>query len=209
MNAWELALLDVLANHLRFLAVPQLARASFAGQRPGKRTARRAQRLADFGWLRVTEVFARPVRPMAQPLCQWRHAEPAPDFTHLSRRLHRRASFPARLTVVISATAKTCQLLGVSRSSTLRIKLTQTTHDLQVAELFLHYATWESDPGVHWVSDDALPATWPVPQRPDALLVDDAGQFVRAIEYGGDYSQERLADLHYGLASIPLPYEIW
>ena len=49
----------------------------------------------------------------------------------------------------------------------------------------------------------------PVPQRPDALLMDANGQIVRAIEYGGDYSHLRLAELHYGLASIPLAYEIW
>ena len=63
--------------------------------------------------------------------------------------------------------------------------------------------------GVHWVSEDVLPETWPIRQRPDALLVDDAGQYVRAVEYGGDYPEERLIDLHLGLSSIPLSYEIW
>jgi hypothetical protein len=126
-----------------------------------------------------------------------------------SRRLHRRASFSAVRTVVVSATAKTCTLFGERRSAPISIKLTQTTHDLHVAELFLHYAAHGLEPGLRWVSEDVLPETWPLRQRPDALLIDDSGQWVRAVEYGGDYPPERLADLHDSLASIPLPYEVW
>lgn len=210
MSPWEHKVLDVLANHVRFLAVAQLARASFAGQCvSGRRAAQVALALADLGWLRLTRVFARPLQSLRQPLCHWRHAEPGPDFAVLSRRLHQRASLPAALTAIVSATAKTCTLFGARRSSAARIKLTQTTHDSQVAEVFLHYASRGLAPGLHWVSEDALPDTWPIRQRPDALLVDDDAQYVRAVEYGGDYSQERLIELHLGLSSIPLPYEIW
>ena len=210
MNPWEHELLDVLANHVRFLAVAQLARASFSGQRlSGRRAAHTALTLADSGWLRLAKVFARPLQSLSQPLCQWRHAEPVPDFAVLSRRLHRRASLSAALTTIVTATAKTCTLFGATRSSAACIKLTQTTHDLQVAEVFLRYVARGFPRGVHWVGEDVLPETWPIRQRPDALLVDDAGQYVRAVEYGGDYSEERLIDLHLGLSSIPLTYEIW
>lgn len=210
MNPWEHKLLDVLANHVRFLAVGQLARASFAGQRlSGRRAAHAALTLADSGWLRLAKVLARPLQHLHQPLCQWRHTEPVPDFVVLSRRLHQRASLSAALTTIASATAKTCMLFGATRSSAARVKLTQTTHDLQVAEVFLRYVARGFAPGMHWVGEDNLPDTWPIRQRPDALLVDDAGQYVRAVEYGGDYSEERLIDLHRGLSTIPLSYEIW
>jgi hypothetical protein len=210
MSPWEHALLDVLANHVRFLAVAQLARASFAGQRlSGRSAAQVALALADTGWLRLIKVLARPVQPLSQPLCQWRHAEPMPDFDVLSRRLHQRAKLSAALTAIVSATAKTSAMFGESRSSAARIKLTQTTHDLQVAEVFLHYVARGFAPGLQWVGEDELPDTWPIRQRPDALLVDDAGHYIRAVEYGGDYSQERLIDLHTGLSSIPLTYEVW
>jgi hypothetical protein len=210
MNPWEQKLLDVLANHVRFLAVAQLARASFAGQRlSGRRAVQAALTLVDSGWLRLARVFARPIQSLSEPLCQWRHMEPVPDFAVLSRRLHQRASLSAALTTIMSATAKTCTLFGATRSSAARIKLTQTTHDLQVAEVFLHYVARGFPWGVHWAGEDVLPETWPIRQRPDALLVDDAGQYVRAVEYGGDYSEERLIDLHLGLSSLPLSYEIW
>lgn len=210
MNGWECGLLDAVANHVRFLTVSQLARALFGSQLLSPRQAAKAAReLTNSGWLRMSEVLARPVRPLAGPLCRWRHAAPLPDFLTLSRRLHQRASCPAALTVVVSATAKTCTLYGTMRSVPPSLKLTQTTHDLHVAELFLHYVAGGLKSGQRWVGEDALPETWPLRQRPDALLIDGAGELVRAVEYGGDYSPDRLADLHDGLASIPLPYEIW
>lgn len=210
MNRCQLELLDILAKHVRFLALGQIARAWFTGQRhAGRQAVKLVKQLASSDWLRVTDVFARPVFPLSGPLWQWRHAEAPPDFLGLSRRLHQRASLPAALTTIVSATAKTRALLAAGASPTTRIKLTQTTHDLQVAEVFLHYINGTQASGLQWVSEDTLPGPWPVPQRPDALLMDSTGQTVRAIEYGGDYSHLRLAELHYGLASIPLAYEIW
>jgi hypothetical protein len=210
MKRWELVLLELLANHVRLLAVAQLARASLAGQRYTRRHATSlAQQLADSGWLRMSEIFARPISPLHRPLCQWRHSEPMPDLLRLSRRLHQRASFSAARTVVVSAARKTYALFGTSQRTASPIKLTQATHDLHVTEVYLHYAQRGFEPGLRWVSEDRLPETWRLRQRPDALLIDHAGEFVRAVEYGGDYSWGRLAELHHGLASIPLPYEIW
>lgn len=210
MNRRKRSLLSVLANQLRFVALPQIARFWFAGQRHAtRRAARMAAELADSGWVRVTDVLARPVWPLFGPVFSWQHAQPAPDFTALSRRLHQRALHPAALTTVVSATPKTRALLGPERYSARRIKLTQTTHDLYVAELFFRHVRQGLPGGTHWVSEDALPLTWPLPQRPDALLVGDDDSYVRALEYGGDYAPERLMELHDGLASMPLAYEIW
>ena len=39
-----------------------------------------------------------------------------------------------------------------------------------------------------WIGEDNLPFSWPVQQRPDAVLRSVAGSTYRAIEYGGDYS---------------------
>ncbi len=210
MERSERELLDILANHVRLLALTQIARMWFAGRRKADRHAENlSERLASAGWLRVSEILARPIRRLSAPLCEWQHAEPAPDFWELSRRLHQRASSPAALTTVVRATAKTCALFGIRRSSPAPVKLTQATHDLHVGEVFLTFARRGLPPGVSWVGEDVLPLTWPIQQRPDAVLVNSTGELVGAIEYGGDYPQQRLADLHHGLASIPLPYEIW
>jgi len=82
------------------------------------------------------------------------------------------------------------------------------THDLNVAELFLHYRR-EGLPNHRWTSEDRLPRDWPIPERPDAVVRDDAGEIIRAVEYGGDYPASRLAELHAGLSRIGLSYEVW
>jgi hypothetical protein len=210
MNQRQFELLDLVARHVRFLALVQVARKWFAGQRHARRQAAdMVRQLASSGWLLVTDVFARPICPLSRPICEWRHAELMPEFVSLSRQLHQRASLPAALTTVVSASDKTRALLAGGTSTSTRIKLTQTTHDLQLAEVCLHYVKVEQTSGLYWVSEDALPETWPLRERPDALLVDGDGRFVLAVEYGGDYSYQRLAELHHGLASIPLAYEIW
>jgi hypothetical protein len=82
------------------------------------------------------------------------------------------------------------------------------THDLSVSELYLHYRK-RGLPGRCWTSEARLGRDWPIKERPDAVLRDEAGAIVRALEYGGDYTARRLAELHSGLSSIGLPYEIW
>ena len=89
-----------------------------------------------------------------------------------------------------------------------QIKLTQMTHDLHVGEVLLSYRRRGYDLR-RWVGEDYFPTTWPLRERPDALLIDERGQFSRVIEYGGDYSADRLLKLHRAVARIDLAYEIW
>ncbi len=209
MSSWERDLLEVLADQLRIVSPAQIARAWFARQATAQRSATRlVRRFSDNGWLRIRRVLARPVSPLLSPLLSWRHARPTPDFANLSRQLHRRSRCAAELTIVVEATTKTRALFGTSGFRP-RLKLTQTSHDLHVAEIFFRYRESECDVRRYWVGEDRLPVTWSIRQRPDAILVDDAGDFHRAVDYGGDYSVERLSALHDGLASLPLPYEIW
>ncbi len=209
MNASERDLLEVLADQLRIVTPEQIARAWFAQQVNAMRsTTRLVRRLSENDWLRMRRVLARPVSRLLGPLLSWRHGQPTPDLASLSRRLHHRSRCAAHLAIVVEATTRTRALFGTSGFRP-RLKLTQTSHDLHVAEIFFRYRESRWDVRRFWVSEDRLPMTWPIRQRPDAILVDDAGDVHRALEYGGDYSVERLSALHDGLASIPLPYEIW
>lgn len=90
----------------------------------------------------------------------------------------------------------------------MRIKLTQMTHDLHVGEVLLSYRRRGYDLR-RWVGEDYFPATWPLRERPDALLIDERGRFSRVIEYGGDYSVDRLLKSHQAAARVDLAYEIW
>ena len=209
MNRAEREVLEMLSNQVHFLSLSQVARAWFGNNRSALRqAARMAKHLKQGGWIAVNQVLARPVSDLWTPLCCWQHGQPEPNFPRLIRILHRRAQASARLTLIIVATVRARALFGDGRDPR-RIKLTQTTHDLHVAEMLLRYREQGFDVRSSWLSEDRLPLAWPLRQRPDALLIDDEGHFLRAIEYGGDYPIEPLQELHFALASLPLAYEIW
>lgn len=203
---WDL--LECLVLHVRILAFDQVARAWFPHHRGALRQTRRhLERLQHHQFVQTREVLARPIVPLTGPLAQWQHTRPAPDFDAISRYLRRRARARAVSTPITIAAARARVLWGAQITEPC-IKLTQTTHDLHVAEVFLSYRRHGTAVG-QWVGEDRLPKSWPLRQRPDALLVDRAGYFLRAIEYGGDYSSDRLWALHRALAALPLAYEIW
>ena len=72
----------------------------------------------------------------------------------------------AAVTTVITATRKTHTLFGRGVVKC-RPKLTQMTHDLQVAEIFLAYRHRGFDLREHWVLEDHFPHTWPIRVQPD------------------------------------------
>jgi hypothetical protein len=110
--------------------------------------------------------------------------------------------------LVVTATRKSRQLYGVAGGAH-RPKLTQLSHELFVAEVFIRYRAIGLDVDRQWVGEDQFPKSWPVRSRPDALLRNGEGKITRAVEYGGAYKPRRLAALHGALKSIPLAYEIW
>ena len=60
-----------------------------------------------------------------------------------------------------------------------------------------------------WLIEDQLPSDWPLGVRPDAVLCDESGEIMRAVEYGGDYPVSRLTELHDEFSEFQLSYEIW
>lgn len=162
--------------------------------------------LADEGWLHVQQALSRPIQSFDSPLVAWRSGDGHPDFAGVARALHRRAMRDAKPVHVVFAATRASRLFGSGRAPS--VKLTQMTHDLSVAELYLHYLR-AGLRGDRWLSEDRLPRDWPLKERPDALVRNEAGDVTRALEYGGDYPAKRLTELHHGLASIPLAYEIW
>ena len=191
----------------QFCDLGQIASTWWTDTRWGRRRATVAMnRLANEGWVDVRKVLTRPIQSFASPLIQWRPGQGRPDFAAASRSLRRRAVADATSVTIVLAARRAVTLFGSGRAPV--VKLTQMTHDLNVAALYLHFRR-AGLPGGCWVSEDRLPRDWPLRERPDALLRDEAGALVRAVEYGGDYPSSRLAHLHAGLSSIGLGYEIW
>ena len=209
MNPWEEEILVALAWHLRVLSVEQIARTWWQGQATAKRRATDAIKARQKnGWLHVRELLSRPTSPLGGPLVSWTPNHRAPNFDKLSRLLHRRARTAARKIRVVTATRKTRELYGVAGPGH-RPKLTQLSHELFVAEIFIRYRANGLDVDRQWIGEDQFPKSWPVRSRPDVLLRNQDDKIVRAVEYGGAYTVHRLSKLHAALRSIPLAYEIW
>jgi len=209
MRPREKEILMVLTNCVRAMTLRQLSRTWWTDTPWGfSRTKAVVHEMARAGWLEVRDVLSRPVSPLEKPLITWAPSDDAPDLEDLSKDLHYRAMLRAETVSVVFSTKKSVSLFG--RGTLPPVKLTQMTHDLHVSEVFLAYRFRDLED--EWVGEDQLPHGWPIGQRPDAVLRRADGTIHRAIEYGGDYSPERLTALHIGLAGFfgtGLCYEIW
>ena len=206
MKQREEDILNVLANRIRLLSIKQVARVWWSDTPWGRSRARKLLcKLADGDLICIRDVLSRPVIELKAPLIVWMQGDGEPTFIELASELHKRAMSSAESMPVVFATPKSIALLGGGRLPS--IKLTQTTHDLHVSEVFLHYHG--RGRAAHWISEDRLPRDWPIRERPDAVLCNDQGEIVHGVEYGGDYLPERLQELHVGLSRAGLNYEIW
>ncbi len=206
MKFREEEIIRTVANAVRVMSLRQVAREWWTDTRWGRSRAKRTlNELAVEDLLHVQRVLSRPIEQLESPIFEWNVGDEIPGFAQLSAQLHRRAMKSAAMVTIVFATRRAVTLFGGSRVP--NIKLTQITHDLHVSEVFLHYR--RGGRTRQWVSEDQLPSAWPIRERPDAVLCDDDGQIVRALEYGGDYPAERLANLHDGLSWAGLSYELW
>jgi hypothetical protein len=189
------------------MTVAQIAGTWWTDTRWGRNRAGAAlNQLAADGWLHVQRALSRPVQLFVSPLVSWQPGDRRPDFDAAARSLHQRAMADAKPLKVVFAASRAVIFFGTGRAP--NVKLTQMTHDLNVSELYLHYRR-SGLPDHCWTSEDRLPRDWPLKVRPDALLRNEAGDVVRAVEYGGDYTVSRLAELHTGLSRVELAYEMW
>ena len=207
MRRHEEQILRALANDVRVLSLTQVARTWWSDTKWGRSRAKASMTELDArNWLQIHRSLARPIVELHKPLLSWSPSDASPGFEELSRTLHRRAVQAASMTSFIFASARTVAMFGLGRA--LSVKLTQMTHDLHVSEVYL----WHRKNGLsarNWLSEDRLPRDWPLRARPDAVLTSDDAKIQCGIEYGGDYPAKRLEELHEGLSSINLKYEIW
>lgn len=200
-------LLTVLTQCVRVMSVSQVARIWWNDTRWGHQRAKKYLRLRESqGLLHCKRVLARPVGSLKSPLIVWRENDDEPDWTAISKQLHRRTQLDPLLISIALASRLSFDVFSDWRMTP--VKLTQMTHDLQVSEVFLRYRK-HGLPIESWISEDRLPASFPAKVKPDALLVDSEGTWQRAVEYGGDYSVSRLLALRTCAANCKITFELW
>lgn len=205
-------LMRVLTRQVRVLSFDQVTRicASFPDKHRSATTL--VQRLLGDGLLATASIAAAYPRVEARILL-WRRGRPAPPHERTRWRLQKRWDevLPEILTVYWATEKGERDHGGVAG---LLNHAGQLEHDLGVAEvLTLAYERrrrWAYD----WIGEDLLKREHPhLAKRlcaiPDAVTLDRDEEVFKAIEFGGQYSVDRLARLHEAFSRRNIRYEIW
>jgi hypothetical protein len=200
-------ILVALTQKVRILGLRQVADHWYGSDRANAR--RRLRILVAAGMLTRATVLARPLPVLLTPLATWMPGEPIPDAGVISNRLKSRwRKRPVRRCRVVLATPRAAQLLGSNATGVLTRSL-QSSHDLGVAAVWLHFDRTDPDRAAAWRGEDVMAHTRRGEKCPDAFLVDARGEVQSVIEFGGDYGPERVRAFQLDCEDRRLPYEIW
>lgn len=199
-------LLTGLALKVRLISLRQLACHFWRGEIANAR--RRARQLIDAGFLASVTVLARPLPIIREPVITWKPGDREPYFGAEAHRLQQRwKNRPARPCSAYVATERCARLFGGKGRGEVK-HLTQATHDLGVAEVWLVLRETQPALAEQWRSEDVLAHTRRGEKCPDAFLV-QGEQTIAVVEFGGAYHSDRLQDFHHDCASRNLPYYLF
>ena len=203
LSARDQLLLRALSLQVRLFSQRQLAEAFWNGDIAN--TRRRLRRLDQVGLIERKRTLTRPLPEMLAPVTQWQPGEPEPDAGATAFQLQRRWRFQSlRSTVIVVPTQRTIDHFGGRANASITAQL---SHDLGVAAIWLWFQVHQPNQAQCWRGENWLDDTGSA--KPDAVLLDEQEQPTQWIEFGGDYSAERIAALHDAAAQQRLPYQIW
>lgn len=203
----EQEILTALALKVRLFSQRQIADHWFAGDMPNAR--RRLSRLAQQGLVTRQLLPVQTIPPLTVPLVAWTPTQADPDFGSVAHRCQSRWRGRAlRPSVVWLATDKALALHGGPRRRSLPNPL-QTSHDLGVAQVWLHLHHAAPAWAEAWRGEDLLAHTRDGEKCPDAFVVNATEQVVLVIEFGGRYDAARIEAFHGDCAQRELPYQLW
>jgi hypothetical protein len=200
-------LLYALVQKFRLVSLRQSAQHWWNGDISNAR--RRLRILSQAGLIHRLETQARPIPELHQPTVVWRPGDPAPNFDSASYIFQNRwRSSPIRNCTVFIATEQFSRQLGGRHRGELKHPM-QATHDLGVAQIWLHLHRHEPELANAWRSEDLLAHTRRGEKCPDAFIVDQSEKVIAVVEFGGAYHAERIREFHHDCSIRSLPYQIW
>lgn len=211
LTARDDEILDTLTLRVRILSLDQIRRTWWPGSVHGRQTAlRRITQLEDEGLVHIFQLVAHPELTLCAPLLAWTPKRPDPDFHKVAYRASARWSQPPVQHTAVIATRQAGSHYGGWGGRYPR--LTERTHDLHVAALYLQKCSEDPDTRKYWKSEEKLREERAGKKNsgrhhlPDAIITRPRRT---VIEFGGAYKVEKLSSFHGYCKDIGLPYEIW
>lgn len=202
----------VLTRQVRAITLDQATRTIASNGLPKASVKPLMADLMDMEWIDTSPMVVAYPRVQERILLWHRHRR-TPDHEKTRWQLARRWSHVEPVsTTVYWATAKGERFYGGVAG--MLNHTGQIEHDLGSAEvLTLAYERnrkWAAD----WIGEDLLKREHPqVAERlkamPDAVTLNHHSEIFKAIEFGGQYTTERLKRLHEAFASRDIRYELW
>lgn len=197
---WQL--LRALSQSIRLITSYQLAR---WWDVPSANASRALRDLVQDGLLDETRVLARRIPPIESPMFCWSPGQKTPNFgklSYIAKNRFRRA--PPITTSAFVATNVTLAQFTDQRA--MRLKRTQSTHDLGVTEAYLYaLRRWPLLTKCCWIGENLYSR-----DRGFGKKVEDAhfihpknGEVILAIEFAGTYPKVRFEALHEALKQKP------
>lgn len=202
------SILLTLAEKVRCLSIGQIGSFWWSNSaRPQEVARTRLRSLEKLGWLRIVQVYARPLIALNEPITCWRPGDGVPNFAEISYRLKNRFSGPAKATSTVVASRQIGKRYGSPAGRAPR--RAEATHDLGLAAVYLHFLRHDSVSANAWVSEAGLVAAGEGrdSKLADALLRLPFGETV--IEFGGEYGKAKLEAFHDDCAERSRSYELW
>lgn len=207
LTARDHTLIHVLVRKVRLFSLRQIAAHWWQGELAN--TRRRLRALTEAGLVHRMTVTARSLPRFEGPILTWQPGDSIPDFAAAawkckSRWLRR----PARPVTVFIATERAAQLFGGRNRGQLKNE-TQATHDLGVAAVWMRFDEQAPEWSKAWQNEDLLAHTRRGEKLPDAFIVDEHGDVVWVIEFGGAYDTTRVREFHEDCHDRGLSYQLW
>lgn len=210
LTARDSQILKTLSLKVRMLSLEQIASAWWSPARGAEALARRRMgMLAEAGLVSRLYAQVRPLPQKTSPVISWRPGAPPPDFSAAAWKLQARWTAPPRRTSIYIATRTAANQFGGRLRGKVRYDL-QATHDLGVAQIYLHILRTDPSSAERWVGEDILRFSRPRQKLPDAAIAREKDKrIITAIEFGGAYDAGRLQDFHQAMAARNMPYQVW
>lgn len=210
----DLEIFDALTKRVRVLSLAQIARTWWPTAKDATRVAENRLRvLAGENLLQIERAPAHPEIRLDAPVITWSFALGDPNFGAVSYQLQSRWRDHPVLTPCVSASKKAADRFGGYGGRPPRS--VERTHDIHMAQVFLHYRLSNPDVLTDWVFEEQVKAerkrvgdrSESGEKLPDAFLRSNSG--TRVVEFGGAYGKDKLITFHRYCKEHSFPYEIW